>query len=71
MRRNGMLILIAAVLIAIGGYFFLAGETAVDDTVTSTEPAVPLAPSAVGDTAVPPPAATPEPPPQDLIPSPE
>jgi hypothetical protein len=67
-----MLILIAAVLIAIGGYFFLAGETAVDDDApVAAEPAVPLAPSAVGDTAVPPAAPAPEPPAQDLIPSPE
>jgi hypothetical protein len=35
MRRNGLLILIAAVLISVGVYFFLHGETAVDDTLVS------------------------------------
>jgi hypothetical protein len=74
MGRNGVLILVAAVLIAIGGYFFFMGETAENDTATTTtaEPAVPPAPSAVGDTAVPQgiPAPAPETPPtQDLVPS--
>jgi hypothetical protein len=44
MRRHGFLILIAAILISVGAFFFLHGETAVDDTLV-TDAAQPPAPA--------------------------
>jgi hypothetical protein len=65
MRRNALFVLIAAILIAIGGYFFMAGETAQDDTLTvAQEPAVP--PGEVGVATPTPPAETPA---SDLVPA--
>ena len=65
MGRNGVLMLLAAVLISVGVYFFLHGETATDDTMATTaERAVVSAPA--GEGTAPPTSAAPA---TDLIPS--